>query len=57
MFFLFSQFIYEGIPYMTAEDEVRLRQDLSDGILLRAFERDVPFRDEDLVKDEFRLPF
>ena len=42
---------------MTAEDEARLRQDLSDGILLRAFERDVPFRDEDLVKDEFRLLF
>jgi len=41
---------------MTAEDEARLRQDLSDEILLRAFERDVPFRDEDLVKDEFRLP-
>ena len=46
--FLF-QFIYEGVSYLTLGDEARVRKDMKDGILLRALERDVSFREEDLV--------
>ena len=52
--FFFFQFIYEGISYLTENDEIRLRRNLSDGVLIRACQRDVSFRDEDLVS--FSIP-
>ena len=43
------QFIYEGVSYLTLDDEAQVKKDMRDGILLRALEREVSFREEDLV--------
>jgi len=49
--FDFNKFIYGGISYLNDSQERELSEDLRNGALFRAVDRNIPFQDEDRIRD------
>ena len=49
--FDFNKFIYGGISYLNDSQESELSEDLRNGALFRAVDRNIPFQDEDRIRD------
>ena len=49
--FDFNKFLYRGISYLNTEQEKVLKSDLSGGALLRPIDRNIPFQDEDKIRE------
>ena len=48
--FDFNKFLYEGIPYLNREQELALKQDLENGMMLNQSVRNLPLQDEDQIR-------
>ena len=49
--FDFNKFLYKGISYLNYEQEERLRRDLLEGALIKPLDRNIPFQDEEKIRE------